>query len=161
MLTLAISGVAYTNISHQPLIAYWEFLAVAMGVVCVVTEWTGPDDNQARFRLLWTQALHWAAVLVAMNIMLLSDVQQLLPAPATSLVLLNIAGTRHFPRRTRFSVDSNLLSRSGYGSGRSGDLMGTTICALLGIGCGVFDRPWDDLLVRSDRRASSDGAQQV
>jgi len=88
ILTLAIAGVAYTNMSHQPLVGYWEFLALAMGVVCVVTEWTGLDDKQARFRLMWTQALHWVAVLVAMNIMLLSGVQQLLPAPATSLVLL-------------------------------------------------------------------------
>jgi hypothetical protein len=88
ILMLAIAGVAYTNISHQSLVGYWEFLAIAMGVVCVVTEWTELDEKQARFRLMWTQALHWVAVLVAMNIMLLSGVQQLLPAPATSLVLL-------------------------------------------------------------------------
>jgi hypothetical protein len=36
----------------------------------------------------WTQSVHWVAVLVAMNIMLLSGVQQFIPAPATSLVLL-------------------------------------------------------------------------
>jgi hypothetical protein len=88
ILTLAIAGVAYTNISRQSLVGYWEFLALAVGVVCVITEWVEVDDRQARFRLMWTQALHWAAVLVAMNIMLLSGVQQLLPAPATSLVLL-------------------------------------------------------------------------
>lgn len=88
ILTLAIAGVAYANISHQPLVGYWEFLALAVGVVCVVTEWAELDDKQARFRLMWTQALHWVAVLVAMNIMLLSGVQQLLPTPATSLVLL-------------------------------------------------------------------------
>jgi hypothetical protein len=88
ILVLAIVGVAYTNFSHKPLVGYWEFLAVAMGVVCVVTEWSDLDDRQARFRLMWTQALHWAAVLVTMNIMLLSGVQQLLPAQGTSLVLL-------------------------------------------------------------------------
>jgi hypothetical protein len=88
ILTLAIAGVAYTNFSHKPLVGYWEFLAVAMAVVCVVTEWSERDDRQARVRLIWTQALHWAAVLVTMNIMLLSGVQQLLPAQATSLVLL-------------------------------------------------------------------------
>jgi hypothetical protein len=38
--------------------------------------------------LIWTQAVHWAAVLVVMNIMLLSGVQQFIPTPATSLVLL-------------------------------------------------------------------------
>ena len=37
---------------------------------------------------MWTQALHWLAVLVTMNIMLLSGVQQLLPTLATILVLL-------------------------------------------------------------------------
>src|SRR5215470_11425853 len=87
-LALAIAGVAYTNASHQPLVRYWEFLALAIGVVCVITKWPEIDGKQAQWRLIWTQALHWVAVLVAMNIMLVSGVQTLLPTPATSLVLL-------------------------------------------------------------------------
>jgi hypothetical protein len=89
-LVLAIAGVAYTNVSHQPLVGYWEFLALAIAVVCVVTRWRELDSKQAQFRLIWTQALHWVAVLVTMNIMLVSGVQQLLPTPATSLVLLTL-----------------------------------------------------------------------
>jgi hypothetical protein len=85
VLTLAIFGVAYTNISHQPLIGYWEFLALAIGFVCVITEWTTSDDRK---RLMWTQGLHWATFLVTMNIVLLPGVQRMLSAPATSLVLL-------------------------------------------------------------------------
>ena len=88
ILALAIGGVAYTNISQRPLVGYWEFLAIAMGILCVVTQWSELEDKQARFRLMWIQALHWLAVLVTMNIMLLSGVQQLLPTLATSLVLL-------------------------------------------------------------------------
>jgi hypothetical protein len=87
-LVLAIAGVAYTNASHQPLIRYWEFLALAIGVVCVIHKWPQIDGKEARWRLIWTQALHWVAVLVTMNIMLASGVQKLLPTPATSLVLL-------------------------------------------------------------------------
>jgi hypothetical protein len=87
-LVLAIAGVAYTNASHQPLVRYWEFLALAIGVVCVISKWPEIDGRHARWRLIWTQALHWVAVLVTMNIMLVSGVQQLLPSPATSLVLL-------------------------------------------------------------------------
>jgi hypothetical protein len=87
-LVLAIAGVAYTNASHQPLLRYWEFLALAIGVVCVINKWPEIDGKQARWRLIWTQALHWVAVLITMNIMLVSGVQQLLPTPATSLVLL-------------------------------------------------------------------------
>jgi hypothetical protein len=90
VLTLAVVGVAYTNISHQPLTRYWEFLALATGVFCVVTEWGHAKDRPARFRLLWTQALHWVAILVTMNIVLLSGVRQMLPAPAISLVLLTL-----------------------------------------------------------------------
>jgi hypothetical protein len=88
VLGLAIVGVAYTNMAHQPLVGYWEFLALATGLVCIVTEWPTLEDRQARVRLIWTQSVHWVAILVAMNIMLLSGVQQFVPAPATSLVLL-------------------------------------------------------------------------
>ena len=62
----------------------------ATGVFCVVTEWGHAKDRPARFRLLWTQALHWVAILVTMNIVLLSGVRQMLPAPAISLVLLTL-----------------------------------------------------------------------
>jgi hypothetical protein len=90
VLTLAIAGVAYANISQQPLVGYWEFVALAIGVLCIITEWPRLDQKQARVRLIWTQALHWAAVLITMNIMLLSNVQRLLPTPAMSLVLLSL-----------------------------------------------------------------------
>jgi hypothetical protein len=87
-LVLAIAGVGYTNASHQPLVRYWEFLALAIGVVCVINKWPETDGKDERWRLIWTQALHWVAVLITMNIVLVSGVQRLLPAPATSLVLL-------------------------------------------------------------------------
>jgi hypothetical protein len=48
LLGLAIIGVAYTNMAHQPLVGYWEFLALATGLVCIVTEWPKLDDRQAR-----------------------------------------------------------------------------------------------------------------
>jgi hypothetical protein len=95
-LVLAIVGVAYTNVSHQPLVGYWEFLALAIAVVCIMTKWPALDDRQARFQLIWTQALHWIAVLVTMNIMLVSGVQRLLPTPAASLVLLTLLALGSF-----------------------------------------------------------------
>ena len=54
ILVLAIGGVAYTNISQRPLVGYWEFLAIVMGLVCVITQWSQFEDKQARFRLMWT-----------------------------------------------------------------------------------------------------------
>src|SRR5215469_9228456 len=70
VLVLAIVGVAYTNVSHQPLAGYWEFLALAIAAVCIVTKWPELDNRQARIRLIWSQAAHWGAVLITMNVML-------------------------------------------------------------------------------------------
>jgi hypothetical protein len=88
VLALTIFGVAYTSVSHQPLIGYWQFLAVAVGLVCVTTGWLHIHEPKARFRMIWTQALHWVAFLVAMNIVLLANVQLTLTATATGLTLL-------------------------------------------------------------------------
>jgi hypothetical protein len=88
VLGLTIFGVAYTSVSHQPLIGYWQFLAVAVGLVCVTTGWLHIHEPKARFRMIWTQALHWVAFLVAMNIVLLANVQLTLTATATGLTLL-------------------------------------------------------------------------
>ena len=88
VLALAIFGVAYTNFSGHPLKGFWEFLAVAMGFVCFAAGWPSASDRQTRLRLAWTQAAHWAAILVAMNIVLMPSFQQWLPQPATGMVLL-------------------------------------------------------------------------
>ena len=88
VLALTILGVAYTGASRKPLIGYWEFLAVAIGLVCVTTGWLHIHDPKARFRMVWTQTLHWLAFLIAMNIVLLPNVQRMLNAPATGLALL-------------------------------------------------------------------------
>jgi hypothetical protein len=88
VLVLAILGVAYTSIAQRPLYFYWEFLALAIGVTCVAIGWRKTDDKQARIRLAWTQALHWGAFLVAMNILLWPSVNTFLNAPATGLALM-------------------------------------------------------------------------
>ncbi len=88
VLVLTILGVALTSVWHQPFVGYWEFMAIAVGIVCITTGWLHIEDRQARLRMIWTQALHWLAFLVAMNILLLPGVQRMLNAPATGLALL-------------------------------------------------------------------------
>jgi hypothetical protein len=95
-LALAIFGVAYSNFSGRPINGYWEFLAIAMGVVCVVTGWPHAPDRETRLRLLWTQAAHWVTILVAMNLVLLPGFQQVLPVQAAGLVLLLLLGVGTF-----------------------------------------------------------------
>ena len=85
---LAILGVAYTSVAHKPLYGYWEFLALAVGAACVAIGWQRAGEKQARIRLAGTQALHWGAFLIAMNILLLPSVNTFLNGPATGLALM-------------------------------------------------------------------------
>jgi hypothetical protein len=92
-LALAIFGVAYSSFTGLAINGYWEFLAVAMGLVCIATGWPKAPERQTRFKLIWTEVAHWVTILVAMNLVLLHGVQQLLPIQATGLVLLLFLGT--------------------------------------------------------------------
>ena len=88
VLLLTLFGVAYTSMAQQPLAGFWEALAVLVGVLCVTTAWSTIPDRAGRVQLIWKQAAHWAAILFAMNIVLLSGVQKMLTSPATGLALL-------------------------------------------------------------------------
>lgn len=88
LLALTLLGVGFTTFSKQPIIGYWELLAPLIGVACVFTGWPHAHDRDARFRLIWTQTLHWAAFLVAMNLVLATGVSRLLDAQAVGLTIL-------------------------------------------------------------------------
>jgi hypothetical protein len=90
VLILTLFGVAYASFSRQPMVGYWEFLAPVIGVLCIVLAWPHAPDKAARFRLVWTQAVHWLAFLVAMNLLLLSGVASMLSADATGLTILTL-----------------------------------------------------------------------
>lgn len=88
VLLLTIIGVAYTSVNKTPLVIYWELLAVITGAVCILSGWPHASNRDDRVRLVWTQVLHWAAFLVAINLVLVSDVQKMLNADATGLAIL-------------------------------------------------------------------------
>jgi hypothetical protein len=87
---LAIFGIAYNSYSKQSIVGYWELLALVICVVCIGSGWPHAHDKKARLRLVWTQALHWLAFLVAMNLVLLPNVQRMMDAEATSLAILTL-----------------------------------------------------------------------
>lgn len=88
VLVVTLFGVAYTSMAHQPLFGFWEALAIATGILCVTSTWPRIADRRGHVELIWKQAVHWAAILVAMNIVLLPGVQRMLTAPAAGLTIL-------------------------------------------------------------------------
>jgi hypothetical protein len=90
VLILTLLGVAYTSYSKQPIAIYWELLAPLIGLVCISAGWASASNNDARLQLIWTQALHWIAFLVVMNVMLLPSVQKILGVSANGLAVLTL-----------------------------------------------------------------------
>jgi len=90
VLILTMVGVAYTSYFKQPIVGYWELLAPVIGAVCIGAGWRNANDKNARLRLIWTQTLHWLALLVVMTVMLLPSVQRLLNSGAVELAILTL-----------------------------------------------------------------------
>jgi hypothetical protein len=88
VLILTLLGVAYTSLLKQPIMGYWELLAPVIGLVCIGSGWSSANDKSARLQLICTQALHWAAFLLVMSMILLPNVQNILNASATGLAVL-------------------------------------------------------------------------
>jgi hypothetical protein len=109
VLVMTMIGVAYTSASRRPLVIYWEVLALTVGAVCIITGWRHAQGSDARMRMLWTQALHWVAFLVAMNIVLLPGVQRVLNSTATGLTLLMLLALGTFVAGIHLSVRICLL----------------------------------------------------
>ena len=88
MLALALFGVAYTSLAQQPLTVYWMTLAPFIGTICVLARWRDVEGQDEHFRLIWTQALHWGAILLAMNLLFVADVKHMMNADASALSML-------------------------------------------------------------------------
>jgi hypothetical protein len=89
MLLLALGGVAYTSLSPRPTAHYWQLLTPVFGLICIASEWK-KTHAEARWRLVWTQTLHWGAVLLAMRILFFPDIQRMMNSDATGLMVLGL-----------------------------------------------------------------------
>ena len=90
ILVLTLIGVAYTSFWNQPNVIYWEFLALVIGVMCIVTGWQNTNDKETRLRLISTQVLHWSAFLLVMNMILLPSAQRILNASVTGIAIFTL-----------------------------------------------------------------------
>src|SRR4029077_5481012 len=61
-----------------------------IGIVCVMTRWSSAAHRDQRMRLIWTQALHWGAVLAAMHVISIADVSRMMNADARALLILTL-----------------------------------------------------------------------
>jgi hypothetical protein len=88
ILALTIGGVAYISLMRRPLEYYWDVVAVVIALVSISGGWPRATTRQQRWHLIWTQALHWAAFLIAMRLVFLPSVQAIADVDSTNLVVL-------------------------------------------------------------------------
>ncbi len=96
MLVAGFAGVAFAGAASHPNLVYWQVLAPVFGVLCVVAGWKRATANGLRMRLIWTQALHWAAFLTAMLMLFLPSVRSVVNDSATEIGLLLLLGLGTF-----------------------------------------------------------------
>ena len=90
VLILTTLGVAYTSFSKQPIVGFWELLAPLIALVCIGSGWPSAADKTARLILIGSQALHWLAFIVVMNMLLLPSVQRNFTATSTAIAVFTL-----------------------------------------------------------------------
>jgi hypothetical protein len=90
VLLLTACGVAYTSFSKQPIVGFWELLAPLIALVCIGSGWPSAADKTARLVLIGSQALHWLAFIVVMNLLLLPSVQRNFTANSTAIAVFTL-----------------------------------------------------------------------
>ena len=90
VLILTTLGVAYTSLTRQPLVGFWELLAPLLALVCIGSGWPSANDKTARLILIGSQVLHWLAFVVVMNVLLLPSVQRNFTANSTAIAVFTL-----------------------------------------------------------------------
>ena len=89
IIVLGLIGISWANISQTPTATYWVILTPVIALICIVAGWRHTASGE-RLSMAVTQVLQWAAVLVSMYLLTISDVQRSLAANATGLMLLTV-----------------------------------------------------------------------
>jgi len=92
MLIAGFAGVAYVGGTTAPNLLYWQILAPVFGLLCIAAGWNAAAGRGQRMRLVWTQAAHWTAFLLAMLMLFLPSVRGVVNDNATEIGLLLLLG---------------------------------------------------------------------
>jgi hypothetical protein len=96
MLSMAILGIGYVTFTGEPTPYYWGLLAPLYCAICIFAGWRHAEDKSARIALVWTQALHWLATLVAMYLIYLPQVRDVANNNAAGLSLMCVLALATF-----------------------------------------------------------------
>ncbi len=89
IIVLGLVGISWTSLSQTPSAIYWVVVTPIVGLVCIAAGWRHAERGE-RVGMTIRQLLQWAAVLVAMYLLTVGDVQRSLNSNATGLMILTL-----------------------------------------------------------------------
>jgi hypothetical protein len=90
MFILSLFGVSYTSVYRSVMTPYWMVLVPVFCIITVAANWHQAEGQEARWELIRTQTLHWAAVMFAMYLVFVADVEKMMNADASGLMVLTL-----------------------------------------------------------------------
>lgn len=96
MLAMAVLGTGIIIFTGQPTLFYWEIVTPVYCGICINLGWRRAETREKRVELVWTQVLHWFAVLVAMWLVHSDLVRGVVDNNATGLNLMTILALATF-----------------------------------------------------------------
>ena len=90
LIVLGLIGIGWTSVSRTPTTTYWIVLTPVAALISIAAGWRHCPSNADRLRMVASQALHWAAFLLAMILVTVSDVHGMLNFDAAALMLLTL-----------------------------------------------------------------------
>jgi len=91
IIALGLVGISWTSLSSTPSADYWVVVTPIVAAICIVAGWRHVASG-ARIGMAVSQVIQWAAVLIAMYLLTVSDVQRSLNANALGLMILTLLG---------------------------------------------------------------------
>ncbi len=89
IIALGLVGISWTSLTQTPSAKYWVIVTPIIALICIFAGWRHMASGQ-RMTMAVTQVLQWAAVLTAMYLLTVSDVQSALNANALGLMVLTL-----------------------------------------------------------------------
>jgi hypothetical protein len=90
IVVIGIVGVSWTNLLGVPVATYWVTMTPIAALLCVSAGWAHLPRGRGRFEMVSIQLGQWAAVLVAMYLIHVSNVGGLVTHDALGSILLTL-----------------------------------------------------------------------
>jgi len=87
---IGIVGIASTSLLRRPTATYWVIMTPIVALFCIAVGWRHLPQGRGRFDMIAIQLGQWAAVLVAMYLIHVSNVRGLVTSDALGSMLLTL-----------------------------------------------------------------------